>query len=183
VIFFGEGATEEGVFHESVNFAALHNLPVLFICENNLYSVYSNISVRQPPKRSLVDLARGHGIWSQAGDGNNVGQVYALAGDAVHHSKSGNGPTLLEFSTYRWREHCGPGWDNDIGYRTEEEYQTWLKECPIARVENELLGLGIPQSTLDQHRAAILDSVKEALEMAKRAPLPEKDELFTDLFA
>jgi TPP-dependent pyruvate/acetoin dehydrogenase alpha subunit len=121
VVFFGEGATEEGVFHEAANFASLKKLPVVFVCENNLYSVYSPMSVRQPDGREVFNLAKGHGIESRQGDGNDVAEVYELAGEAVEKARRGGGPSFLEFKTYRWREHCGPNFDNDIGYRTEAE--------------------------------------------------------------
>src|SRR5215469_7287442 len=131
--FFGEGATEEGAFHEALNFAALKRLPVLFVCENNLYSVYSPLSARQPAGRDLFRLAASHGIESRQGDGNDVGAVHAMTGEALEHIRSGAGPAFLEFGTYRWREHCGPNYDNQIGYRSEEEFQRWRALCPIER--------------------------------------------------
>jgi len=115
VVFFGEAATEEGVFHESINFATLKKLPIVFVCENNLYSVYSPLSVRQPNGREIFWLAKGHGIKSYQGDGNNAIEVYKLAEQAIHKARQGNGPTFLEFKTYRWREHCGPYYDKDLG--------------------------------------------------------------------
>ncbi|HIO55582.1 MAG TPA: thiamine pyrophosphate-dependent dehydrogenase E1 component subunit alpha, partial [Candidatus Marinimicrobia bacterium] len=121
VAFFGEGASEEGVFHESLNFALLKKLPIIFVCENNLYSVYSSMEVRQPRVREVYEVARGHGIESRQGDGNDVDEVYEMTKRAVDKARKGGGPTFLEFKTYRWREHCGPLYDNDIGYRTESE--------------------------------------------------------------
>ncbi len=119
MVFFGDGAVETGVFHESLNFAALKKLPVIFVCENNLYSVYSPLEVRQPAGRRILNLALAQGIESIEGDGNNVELVHELCSRAVGKARKGGGPTFFEFATYRWREHCGPEYDNHIGYRSE----------------------------------------------------------------
>ena len=121
-VFFGDGAVEEGVFYESINFAVLHKLPVLFICENNLYSVYSGLKVRQPEGRIIHKMVEGMGIESDFGDGNKVDEVYKMVSKAKSNILLGKGPQFLEFETYRWREHCGPNFDNDIGYREEQEF-------------------------------------------------------------
>ena len=121
VAFLGEAATEEGVFHESANFASLHRLPIVFVCENNLYSVYSPMHVRQPAHREVVQLAAAHGMMARQCDGNDPLAVCSLMRDAAVHARSGRGPVFLELKTYRWREHCGPGFDNHIGYRTERQ--------------------------------------------------------------
>ena len=136
-VFFGEGATEEGVFSESLNFAALKSLPVLFVCENNLYSVYSPLSVRQPAQRSRTAIARAHGLHALEGDGNNIEEVCAIAQEAVAHIREGRGPCFVEFSTYRHREHCGPNFDNQIGYRTPEEAAEWEARCPLRAQQPE----------------------------------------------
>lgn len=130
-IFFGEGATEEGVWSESLNFAALKKLPVLFICENNFYSVYSPLSVRQPEARDRVAIAKAHGLYVECGDGNSVEEVFRKTGEALAHIRAGIGPAFLEFTTYRFREHCGPYFDNHIGYRSEEEAALWEARCPL----------------------------------------------------
>ena len=141
-ICFGDGATEEGVFYESINFAVIHNLPVLFICENNLYSVYSGLEVRQPKGRKIFEMVRAFDIESSHGDGNNVQQVSDYVELARDKILSGNGPQFLEFDTYRWREHCGPNYDNDIGYREEEEFLEWKKKDPLKDIfENKDLDL------------------------------------------
>ena len=141
-ICFGDGATEEGVFYESLNFAVVRKLPVLFICENNLYSVYSGLEVRQPKGRKIFEMVRAFGIESIHGDGNNVQQVSDYVDLARGKILSGNGPQFLEFDTYRWREHCGPNYDNDIGYRKEEEFLEWKKKDPLKDIfENKDLDL------------------------------------------
>lgn len=131
VVFLGDGAMEAGVVHESLNFAAVRSLPILFACENNLYSVYSPLSVRQPDNRSLADIAAGHGVKTLKVDGNDVNDVYENTCNAVRNLRDGSGPVFMELSTYRWLEHCGPGYDNDIGYRTEEEFQEWKRRDPL----------------------------------------------------
>lgn len=183
-VFFGEGTTEEGVFHESINFAALRKLPVVFICENNLYSVYSPLSVRQPGGREVFSLAESHGVESYQADGNDVVEVYRLAESAVRKARQGGGPTFLEFKTYRWREHCGPYYDNDLGYRSEEEFQEWKRRCPIQRLLERLLKEGI---LCNQDNDAIAREVEAeingAITFAKESPFPEKHGLMEHIYA
>jgi len=171
--FFGEAATEEGVFHESANFASLHRLPIVFVCENNLYSVYSPMSVRQPAQREVYQLAAGHGIVAHQGDGNDPLAVFDLMREATAHARSGLGPVFLELKTYRWREHCGPGFDNHIGYRTEAEFLAWKQRDPIANFERRLQTAGLLDeagyTTFKQNVAA---EIAEAIASARRAPAP-----------
>ena len=184
VVFFGEAATEEGVFHESVNFAVLHDLPVVFVCENNLYSVYSPMAVRQPAKREVYSVARGHGVEAVQGDGNDVREVHSLARRAVAKAKEGGGPTFLELKTYRWREHCGPDYDNDLGYRTEEEFQQWKKRCPIRRLEAQLRKEGqLSKEGIEDLRREIKHEMDEAITFAKDSPFPEPSEHLQDVYA
>jgi TPP-dependent pyruvate/acetoin dehydrogenase alpha subunit len=184
VAFLGEAATEEGVFHESVNFAALHRLPVIFFCENNLYSVYSPLRVRQPLDREVCDVAAGHGILARQGDGNDPLAVHALSTEAIAHARSGQGPVFLELKTYRWREHCGPGWDNHIGYRTEAEYLEWRKRDPIENFELKLRADGALD---EEHYAAFkrdtAAEIARAFEAAKRAPFPDGAGFMNYLYA
>ena len=177
-VFFGEGATEEGVFYESVNFAVLKKLPVIFVCENNFYSVYSPLSVRQPPTRDLVKIVEGEGAAAARGDGNDVLEVYRLASDAVARARSGEGPTVLEFATYRWREHCGPNYDNDLGYRTETEFLEWKKKCPVERLERRFLEDGVATAgDFAALRQELGREIDEAVAFAKSSPFPEAGEL------
>jgi len=169
LIFFGEGSTEEGVFGESLNFAALKNLPVLFICENNLYSVYSPLNVRQPTERDRAAIATAHGIQAETGNGNDVEEVYNITSKAITSIRNGNGPVFLEFDTYRHREHCGPNFDNDIGYRTEEEFFLWEKKCPIKNQELKI------NADLDTIRSSILTEIEEAFTFAEESPYPTFD--------
>lgn len=185
VVFFGEAATEEGTFHEAVNFAAVEKLPVLFVCENNLYSVYSPLSVRQPDTREVYELAKGHGIPATQADGNDVMAVHKLAGNTIAKiRKVGKGPVFLEFSTYRWREHCGPNYDNHIGYRTEAEFKEWKKKCPIENFQKKLLWQKLLTSKeLEQITMKIDREVDEAVEYAKKSPFPSTNNLLERVYA
>ncbi len=183
VTFFGEGATEEGVFHEALNFAALKKLPVLFVCENNLYSVYSPLSVRQPEGREVAALARGHGVPSAQGDGNDALAVRRMTAEALEHVRS-TGPAFLEFKTYRWREHCGPNFDNDIGYRTPAEYERWRELCPLDRLRETGLAAGaFTGADIEAWTAEIKDEFAGAARFAKDSPFPGPDALMRNVYA
>lgn len=183
-VFFGEGATEEGVFAESINFAALKKLPMLFVCENNLYSVYSPMEVRQPEARSRVAIAQAHGMATFTGDGNDVESVYALTQQAVTLARRGEGPVFLEFSTYRWREHCGPNYDNDIGYRTEAEFHAWHTQCPVERLRKKLLQAGsVSPADLQVMESACTQEIADAFRFAKESPFPDQAAMFRGLYA
>jgi TPP-dependent pyruvate/acetoin dehydrogenase alpha subunit len=124
-VFMGDAVAEAGVFFESVNLAVLKQLPVLFICENNLYSVYSPLGVRQPEGRSIHQMAAAMRLPSAHGDGNDVLAIYQMVEEGVRSIRAGGGPRFYEFATYRWREHCGPLYDNDVGYRSLAEFEEW----------------------------------------------------------
>lgn len=129
IIFIGDGCFEEGVVHESMNFAALHSLPVVFICENNNFSVYTKRSHRQP-ERPIWKIAEAHGLNAESGDGNNLNEVIKISREVISRARNGS-PGFIEFSTYRWREHCGPNFDNELLYRTEAEIKEGHASCPI----------------------------------------------------
>jgi len=164
VVFLGDGAMEAGVVHESLNFAALKSLPIIFACENNLYSVYSPLSVRQPTKRSIADVAAGHGVTTISLDGNDVNAVHSKACVAVDELRKGHGPVFMELHTYRWLEHCGPSYDNDIGYRSEEEFQYWKQRDPLAICSKKLT------ITLDE---AAVDKISQEIEIAFAAAISD----------
>ena len=183
-VFFGDGATEEGVFYESMNFAILKGLPVLYICENNFYSVYSPLCVRQPPGRSIFEMVKCLGIESSKGDGNDVIDVCSLVSQAVEYIRGEGKPLFLEFLTYRWREHCGPNFDNELGYRTYEEYCSWKERDPIMLLETQLLKQGtISQADIEKMKMAIQQEISEAFEFAEESPFPATEEAFKDLYS
>jgi TPP-dependent pyruvate/acetoin dehydrogenase alpha subunit len=184
VAFFGEGATEEGVFQESLIFAALKRLPIVFVCENNLYSVYSPLSVRQPPSRDIVEVARANGLAAERGDGNDVVAVQEMASRAVARARAGEGPTLLELETYRWREHCGPAYDNDLDYRTESEYLEWHARCPVAGLERRLIDEAhVGSDELARMTTELQLELDEAFRFARESPFPAADELLAGVYA
>ncbi len=184
VVFFGEAATEEGVFHESLNFAALKQLPVVFVCENNLYSSYSPLWVRQPASRDVVRLAEAHGLESHQGDGNDVVEVWRLAKRAVQKAREGGGPSFLELKTYRWREHCGPNYDDDLGYRPEGEFLEWQARCPIARLKEQLFKDGLLSDEDLEHLVVNLRAeIEAAVTFAEQSPVPREEALLQGVFA
>jgi len=183
VAFFGEACVEEGVFHESANFASLRKLPVLFVCENNLYSVYTPLSERQP-KRQLTELARAHEMPSVVADGNDIAAVFQSTTEAVARARQGGGPTFLVFDTYRWREHCGPGFDNHLGYRTEAEYQSWRLRCPIELHREDLRRKKF--LTQEDEEALVAEfelEIDAAFDFARAAPLPDPSQVAAHVYA
>lgn len=173
-VFFGEGATEEGVFVETLNFAALKSLPVLFVCENNLYSVYSPLEVRQAPARDRLALARAHGMPAAHDDGNDAEAVLLSAQEAAERARRGEGPTYLEFDTYRWLEHCGPHNDDHIGYRSLEEAEAWRGRCPVDRMRRQLEEAGLLDETiLQEAEVRIQAEIQEAFAFAQASPFPD----------
>ena len=140
VIFIGDAATEEGVFYESANFALIHELPVLFFCENNFYSVYSPLKVRQPKHRSIFQLAKHLGFDSHFCDGYHLENTYHKIRSSIETLKKGGRPQFLEIQTYRYKDHCGVGSDTHLGYRSEEELKKWMQRDPLSQLEAQLKG-------------------------------------------
>lgn len=183
VAFIGDASIEEGVFHESANFASLNKLPVLFVCENNLYSVYTGLQERQP-SRPLTNVAMAHDMHAAFADGNDVEAVLKATSEAVDRARSGNGPSFLQFDTYRWREHCGPNFDNNIGYRSVEEYEEWRAKDPLELARRKLRALG-QLSEVDEKKIAdaLQARIDEAFAFAKSAPLPDPSQASLFVYA
>ncbi|HEB93026.1 MAG TPA: thiamine pyrophosphate-dependent dehydrogenase E1 component subunit alpha [Gammaproteobacteria bacterium] len=180
-LFFGDGCFEQGVLHESMNFAALHRLPILFVCENNHYAVYTPLEERQPT-RPIHAIASAHGLHAQALDGNHLPAVRAAADKAVHGARIGDGPQFLELHTWRWREHCGPDVDDHLGYRTPEAQADWLARCPIEHAAAHLCSLGLLDEIGRQHiENAIQYEIEHAFDSALRAPLPRVQDMYGHL--
>ena len=183
-VFLGDAVVEEGVFFESVNFAVLHRLPVLYVCENNLFSVYSPLAVRQPTGRAIHEMVAGLGIPNAAGDGNDPEAVYAACRDAVAGIRAGRGPAFLEFATYRWREHCGPHFDNHIGYRAEEDFLAWKDRDPVATYQRSLLDAAVvTEADVSGMDRAVADEVAAAFAFAESSPFPEARTAADDIYA
>jgi TPP-dependent pyruvate/acetoin dehydrogenase alpha subunit len=172
-VYFGDGCFEEGVLHESMNFAALHQLPVLFVCENNDFSVYTKLELRQP-KRPIFKVAEAHSIKSQKADGNDIELVHKISSDAVAEIRNGSGPQFLEFSAYRWREHCGPDFDDHLNYRTHEEVEVGKKACPVARYQEQLLKNGdLTDQMIGEVSEKIEIEISQVFQKAKAARFPD----------
>ena len=183
-VFLGDGATEEGAFFEAVNFAVVRKLPVIFICENNLYSVYSPLSVRQPTDRKISELASAMGLISTRSEGENIPELYKSMRDIVTQIRETCQPGFIEISTYRWREHCGPNYDNKLGYRTEEEYLNWRKKDPLPNFEEALLSQKkLSTKELESMNMEIEKVVAEAFAFAESSPFPETREAYQGLFS
>lgn len=184
VVFFGDGATEEGVFHESLNFAALKKLPIVFVCENNFYSIYTPLADRQPPRRDLMRLAAGHGLAGARGDGNDVLEVDRHAADAVARARSGDGPTLLEFHTYRMREHCGPSADDHLAYRDEATVRAWRDRDPLRVLERHMVReSGFRPEDRAGWSAPIETEIDDAFLQARSGAWPSEESLRDHVYA
>jgi pyruvate dehydrogenase E1 component alpha subunit len=173
IAFLGDGASEEGVFHESANFAALKKLPIIFFLENNQYSCYTGLGDRQPD-RPLTELARAYAMAAEHVDGNDVVAVYDATKRAADRARAGGGPTLIVADTYRWREHCGPNYDNDIGYRSVAEFESWQQRCPVTTYAARLKQTGSFSEAAEKVLAAEISAeIAEAFAFAKASPFPE----------
>ena len=184
VIYLGEGATEEGVFSESLDFAKLQNLPVLFVCENNQYSVYTPLEPRQDSKRSIINIAKAHGIPAMSGDGNDVIEVQKLTSNAIIEINTHSTPFLLELSTYRWLEHCGPNFDDHLKYRQDGELGNWMEKCPIKKLKLHLEKNNLINNFIENKiTKKIKLEVSEAFEHAQKSSFPDPAELFSHVYA
>lgn len=176
VVFFGEGSTEEGVFSESVNFAALKKLPILFVCENNLYAIYSHVSARWPAD-TLCRRMETYGIPATRIADGDLDAIRAAATSAIAAIRQGQGPQFLECMTYRWRDHVGPGEDLHIGYRPAEELDAWKAKDQVAltaaRLDPEVRG---------QVERAVENEIEAAFALAEHDQFPEIAELYDHVF-
>jgi pyruvate dehydrogenase E1 component alpha subunit len=173
-IFVGDGAIEEGVFFESANFAVVRKLPVLFICENNDYSVYSPIRVRQPRGRKIHEVVRALGLTTAGFDGNDVFAVAEATKAAADAVRGGQGPAFLEFATYRWLEHCGPNDDDVLGYRPATDVAAWKTRDPMLVAAEKLERTpGFASGVMDQWRAEITAEIDAAFEFARTTAWPD----------
>lgn len=181
--FFGDGATNQGAFHESLNMAALWKLPVIYICENNQYA----ISVAQSRSTSIKDVYMrkdAYGIHGCMVDGNDVMAVYEAAQDAARRARNGEGPTLLECKTYRWRGHYEGEADRTYTYRTAEEIEGWKKGCPIERFRKKLLEeKAFVQEDFDRINLEVKQEIEEAIRFAEDSPFPEPEDALKGLYA
>ena len=181
VAFFGDGAVEEGVFWESINFASVFKLPVLFVCENNLYATHSPI-LRRQPYEEIVSRVKSHNIRTfYVNNGNDVLMVLKAAKEAVSETRKFK-PCLIEACTYRLREHWGPGEDWHLGYRTREEGDEWLAKCPFKQLRKVFDKSGnLSQLDIDGMKKMIKKEIDEAVKFALESPVPLENELLSEV--
>jgi acetoin:2,6-dichlorophenolindophenol oxidoreductase subunit alpha len=178
--FFGDGAVAEGAFHEGINLAAIWDLPVVFVCENNLYGASTRVDLVMKNPR-IADRALAYGIKGEEIDGNDVEAVYEAARSAAADCRAGRGPVLLELLTYRRTGHSRR---DACHYQPSDERAHWLASDPIERLAQRLIERGLAQqSELDEVRIQTGQEFQSAVEMARRQPLPSLEELTTDVFA
>jgi len=182
VCFFGDGATNQGTFHESLNMAALWKLPVIFVCENNLYGL--STPVREAiPVEHISDRAGAYGMPGITIDGNDIDAVHTGMMEAVDRARAGEGPTLLDCVTYRFFGHFTGDPGKGVTYRSKEEMGQWLERCPIKRFRERL----IQEKRTTEKRAKTMEanviaSIEAAVQFAKESPLPLPEEALQDLF-
>lgn len=183
VCFFGEAATEEGVFYESLNFAALHKLPIVYVCENDSFAVTTLIYKRQAKPNNICIHVKSFGIPAIKIDGNNPLTVHQMTEKAVEHVRSKKGPYFIEAVTYRWREHVGEKMDDFTPGRSKKELTKWLKKDPIKFLEKYLIEkkVLIPKNN-DHLISSINKMVKDSFSFGIKSPLPKKVDLLTDVY-
>ncbi|MBL8648286.1 thiamine pyrophosphate-dependent dehydrogenase E1 component subunit alpha [Sphingosinicella xenopeptidilytica] len=183
--FFGDGASNEGTFHESLNLAAVWKLPVIFICENNLYACSTSVEA-STAVTNIADRAAGYAIPGVVVDGQDVLAVHDAVSAAVYRARSGQGPTLIEAKTYRYRDHAvnmGKMSDIDIGSRSVEEVEHWQLRDPIPLFRKVLVDdFGVSSATLDTIESEAREDAAESLRFAQESAFPEPAEAFEDVF-
>ncbi|MBI2067971.1 MAG: thiamine pyrophosphate-dependent dehydrogenase E1 component subunit alpha [Deltaproteobacteria bacterium] len=180
-VFFGDGATEQGVFYESLNFASLKKLPVLFVCENNFYATYTPFARRQA-RDNIFERGESFGVPGCRVDGSDVLEVFRAAQKAVLQARHGGGPTLLECQTYRWKDHVGPGCDHELGYRSGADLQFWREKCPVKRLRGSLVEQGLDPCVVEGWEKGIDFRIQNSWEFAKESPFPVNSSLFQGVF-
>ncbi len=174
-VFFGEAATEEGLFCESLNFAALKNLPILFICENNFYAIHSHLEERQPKNRSRLKIAEAHDIYSLSGDGNDIEEVYKIAQNGLEYIRMGKGPVFIEFQTCLLCEHVGIR-KIDLSFRKHEEVMNWQTRCPLKRYQEAVLNANFSEEKyFEKMEEKINNEIEESFSFAEKSPFPRFD--------
>jgi pyruvate dehydrogenase E1 component alpha subunit len=180
--FFGDGGSNQGAFHESLNLASVWKLPVIYVCENNQYA----ISVAQSRSCSIRDIYLRKDAYGMQGcmvDGNDVMAVHEAAQEAVARARQGEGPTLIECKTYRWRGHYEGEADRTYAYRSKQEIEEWMERCPIKRFQEVLLSKGILNADgLNQVEQGIQKDLEEAVQFAQKCPWPEPQDALKDLY-
>ena len=177
VTFFGDGATDQGIFYESVNYAMLERLPIVFILENNEWAVCSHVSTRKVGE-NLFHSANPDHLFTAKVDGNSVLDVYEVAGHAIDRARAGNGPAFIECMTYRVRGHAGSGTDTHLGHRGIEEIETWDERCPLQTFRTWLLEEeSVTPDDLERMETQVQIEIENAFAFATASPLPQEEDL------
>jgi pyruvate dehydrogenase E1 component alpha subunit len=180
--FFGDAASNQGAFHESANLASIWKLPVIYICENNLYGI-SMSQRRHQAVRDVADRAIAYNMPGKVVDGNDVLAVFEAVKEAVAFARSGGGPSLIECKTYRWRGHHEGDPNRGMRYRSAEEIAEWTAKCPIDRMKRTLLAQGVDAKQLDQIRERVQGEIEAAVRFAENSPLPELSAALEHVYA
>jgi pyruvate dehydrogenase E1 component alpha subunit len=184
MVFFGEGATEEGALAESLNAATLWNVPIVFFCENNFYSVQSPLATRQPAQRDITRWAEGFGLPAERVDGTDVLAVLEASKRAVDRARSGGGPTFVEAPVYRFRAHGGAGDDSHTGYRAPAERASWEEFCPIEILRDALTSAALlDEATVAGMEREIAAEIADAFDFALASPVPTEADLYRHVYA
>ena len=182
--FFGDGASNEGTFHESLNIASAWKLPVVYVCENNLYGEFT-AGRDVTSVKDIADRARGHDMPGVVVNGNDVVEVYEATREAVDRARKGEGPTLLECKTYRWEGHV-VGEEAFLGkrsYRPADEIEAWKKRCPLMSFEQRFVPGSFSAAELEAVRTEVGRRIDEAVQFAMDSPLPAPEEALDDMFS
>ncbi len=179
VAFFGDGAVEQGIFHESLNFASLRRLPVIFVCENNFYATLSHISGRQ--RVGIAQRAHAYDMPGVEVEGVDTRAVMSVAREAVARARRGNGPTLLEVQAYRWMSHVGTEFDTGRMKRSAEELDAWRERCPVAFMRRALASAGVDDARLDSAEEEARAKIERGVAFARESAEPAASDLMRDL--
>lgn len=182
VIFFGDGAVDEGPFYESLNFAALKKLPVLFVCENNFYATNSHQKARQA-NTDIFKLAEFFFMPAVCIDGNDLVSVYSVAGNFINKIRNGSGPCFIEARTYRCRTHAGPETDIEKGLRAKEEVEEWMQKCPYKGFKQHLLESRLlSEAEVSEIEKKVDAEIQAAVDFAKKSPFPLEEDMSKDVY-
>lgn len=176
VSFFGDGAVDEGAFHESLNFAALKKIPALFICENNLYAIHSH-HLRRHYSDNIAERAKTYGMFSARIEDSDIFKIYECAKEFIQRIREGKGPAFIECVCYRWKEHVGPNDDFHLGYRSEEESLPWKQNDQLKKIRAAL-----DNAVAKEIETEVDEEIKMAFEFAEQSAFPDVDKLYEDVF-
>lgn len=183
-IFLGDGAIEEGSFYESVNFSVVQELPTVYVCENNLYSVYTGLNQRQPTERNIYEMVNGMGIKSVKIETTDVLDCLNKTTEIIKLARTSKKPVFIEYDTYRWLEHCGPNDDDYLGYRPQGELNKWKEKDPVSNLGKILTSdFGISDSEIQEIHDEIEIEVLAAFDQAKKDKFPTLEQSQADVYA